>query len=213
MRVLHSRAARAVVFALGLGLVAGCSSKGKIETVSEVPTKPFPAQEFETFAFAHDAHQGKNARPIRAETTTLIHNAVASALEAKGYREVVDPAEADFLVEYVVALEEWLDIGRATAGGGFTAAETDPLVYGAYGGTRYDAYRMSYDNSLGTYSRPTAKILREGSIAVHLLDGEDGTLLWGATSTRLLKASDEERREAVVGKVVDHTLAALPPRN
>lgn len=195
-----------------VAILAACASKGEIKTVSDSVDEPFPAASYATFAFDHDTHQLADARPIRVETTNLLHASVAKALEAKGYREVSDKAEADFLVEYVVALEEWLDIGQVNANRGFTVSEANPTAYGAFGGSRWEPYAMTYDNARPDLTRPTAKLMREGSIAVHLLDPGDRHLLWGATSTKLLRRRDGERPAAAVQKVVDHTLSDLPGR-
>lgn len=207
MSKLATAACGALIAATAL---SACANKNKIETVQETSTG-FPASQFQTFAIDHDPHQLKDGRHLEESVGRMVHVSVVDALKQKGYVEVSDRSQADFLVEYVVGLEEWIELSEVVMNQTPATYDLTPRTYGTY--------EMPYMVPKGaemdvgpTLTRPTAKQLRQGSIAVHILSPDGRDTLWGATSTKLLNKADARHREAVVKSVVDHTLQDFPAK-
>lgn len=200
----------AVAAAMACGALAACSTDNRIKTVGEAASG-FPAAQYRTFAVDHDPHQLKDGRHLNEEIGQEVHVAVVRALKDKGYVEVANRDEADFLVEYVIGLEEWTEIDQVVMNQTPATYDMTPRTYGTYQAP-YMVPRGAEMDVGPTLTRPTAKQLREGSIAVHILSPDGKDTLWGATSTKRLGKKEQRHRDVVIRAVVDHTLQGFPAR-
>lgn len=209
MQGVRRGAAARVRFAILAVMVAACAGGPPIETVEDVPATGFPGA-FRSFAFDHDTHQLTDARPLSRDMTEMIHHAIAEAFRARGYVEAASRADADFLVEYVVALEEWIELGQVPASTLTDPADVEPYVYGRFGAADDAVVRDAMAGP--AMVRQTAEAMRAGSIAIHVLDPDEGFLLWGARSSKVIGRRDARNARAAVTEVVEHTLQSFPPR-
>jgi hypothetical protein len=120
-----------------------------------------------------------------------IHDAIDTALQAKGFAE--DAGAADFVVAFTVGLRDRVRVDHWGPYGGF---------YRPYG--RYGGFGMSY-------SQPLATNYTEGTLAIDVFDGQTRRPVWNGTATKIVNETDERPEE--IQRIVNAVLADFPPRS
>jgi hypothetical protein len=184
----------ALIAALGLALapLAACQSPGGNVTVLQSGTVAVPAGA--TYAW--------KPKPAGATTDPRVANdiiqerlttAIDTALAAKGFRRVADPAAAQLLVSYYVGLENRQETQVSSFGGGPTWCGFRGCAWGFYGPPTVDVDNVHYT---------------EGTLMVDLTDRASGKLAWRSTSQRRVDKSDAAQSE--LNAIVADMTKSLP---
>jgi hypothetical protein len=184
----------ALIAALGLALapLAACQSPGGNVTVLQSGTVAVPAGA--TYAWkpmpAGATTDPRVANDIIQERLTT---AIDTALAAKGFRRVADPAAAQLLVSYYVGLENRQETQVSSFGGGPTWCGFRGCAWGFYGPPTVDVDNVHYT---------------EGTLMVDLTDRASGKLAWRSTSQRRVDKSDAAQSE--LNAIVADMTKSLP---
>lgn len=184
--LLHATAITAAL------VLTGCQGAGgDVSVLSSSSVAPRPGA---SYAWAPVSNSG-DPRVANDIVDQRIRAAIDSALAAKGYRQVSDPASADLTVTYHVALQDRTEIRADTFG-------ADPVycgLRGCFGGWGY-------------YGAPTTTIRNidytEGTLLLDITDRASGQLAWRATSQRRVDQSDSD--QASLNAIVLDMTQSLP---
>lgn len=124
-----------------------------------------------------------------------IRGAIEANLTARGFQAVEDPADADFIVTYVVVMDEKL---RVTGGGATTI--------GGYG---YGRWPVGFG---GGYGASDVRDYQEATLIVDFLDPSSRELVWRGWGSGFIQTRDRDRGPALLQKGVDAVLGAFPPK-
>jgi hypothetical protein len=186
------------VVAASLAL-AGCAGPGG--NVSVMQSDAVSVRPGSTFAWAPGARPGQGDPRIDNDIVQgRIQNAIVSALTAKGYQQVSDPASADLLVTFHIGLQNRTDTRVDTFGGGPPPVACG--IRGCIGGFGW-----------GMYGAPMNVDVRninyvEGTMMLDLIDRPSNKLAWRATSQRRLDHGDAD--PATVNAIVADMVRSLP---
>jgi hypothetical protein len=168
-------------------VLSACSSSnsGPALQVSQNPEADLSG--FRTFDFTGDG----NVEGLEEEVLNIMGEAVAQALIDKGYQR--SSSNPDFLVEGFGSFE-----GRM---------EEEEIKQ------RYPSYFQRENEH--TFTRTTTVVTNweEGTLAIHVLDGESGTLVWSVTAEGAIEMSgnmDVMRERMATGAA--NVLADFPAR-
>lgn len=184
----------AILFA---SLLAAC--QGPAGNVSVLASDTAALRPGMTYAWGAASNDG-DARTDNGIVEQRLHTAVDQALQAKGYRPAANPASADLIVTYHVALEARRDFQVDTFG-------ADPVlcgIRGCFGGWGFYGY-----------GAPDATIREipyvEGQLLLDLTDRATGQLAWRATSQQRVDQNDATQ-ENLTAILLDMTkdLPGLP---
>jgi hypothetical protein len=176
--------------ALGLVTLVAC---GPSFTSDRDPSIPIPAAATWTWAGgAPDA-----ATNDQAGASDITHRRIQVAMEremaAKGYRKVADPAEANFVVRYGLALKVSTE---------YQTTSTGAAGYGGYGW----GYGYGYGGVSMSTTRPVE--IREGAFRVELRSrATDQTAWWGMIQDVV---ADQPPTEERIGTIVTATMREMP---
>jgi len=140
---------------------------------------------YETFAWL-PAPQTGDPRVDNAIIYNRVKDAVDTELEAKGYREVQNASEADFLVGYHIALDGRMDVQTVNSYYGYAWG---PWYYGGY----RDTYVRYYD---------------QGTMLIDIVDRRADELAWRGTAQAEVRQNADGRQ---IGEAVQKLLARFPP--
>lgn len=186
------------VVAASLALT-GCAGAGG--NVSVMQSDVVSVRPGSSFAWAPGAQPGQGDPRIDNDIVQgRIQNAVVSALTAKGYQQVSDPATADLLVSFHIGLQNRTDTRVDTFGGGPPPVACG--IRGCIGGFGW-----------GMYGAPMNVDVRninyvEGTMMLDLIDRPSNKLAWRATSQRRLDHGDSD--PATVNAIVTDMVRSLP---
>lgn len=168
---------------LMLVLVAGCAAPVRFEYNSA------PYRSWRTFAWkAPKMSTVRNPVLDSGILSSRVERAVRRVLTAAGYREVSEPAQADFLVTYHTTLQT-LEQGGPSVG----------FAYGTFG----PGYNTLFITQQGN------AVVREGSLILDVIDARNDTLVWRGWITRSLEQSNYSQQ--AVDHAVQRIFAKFPP--
>lgn len=121
-----------------------------------------------------------------------LKTAIDTALAAKGFRRVADPASAQLLVSYHVGLENRQET-RVSSFGGPTWCGVRGCAWGLYGPPMVDVDNVQYT---------------EGTMLLDLTDRATGKLAWRAMSQRRVDRGDAAQSE--LNAIVADMTRSLP---
>jgi len=127
-----------------------------------------------------------------------ISSALEKALVAKGYKYVIEPKSADFVVSYTIGSREEIRVDSypsMSAGYGMG----HPGHWG-WGGVYY-----------GTGSETRVRQYTEGMLAVDVFDVSDRRPVWHGVATKRINDSDRDNLDATIKAAVDAILTGFPP--
>lgn len=177
----HPVRAAAVVLSLALAVPAlsACETPGgKVTTLQSSSIAVAPGSTY-AWAAVDAAHRGSaDPRVANDIIQERLKTAVDTALAAKGFRQVSDPAQAQLLVAYHVGLQNQTETRVDTFGGGSVGAcgfRGCVGGWGLYGPPSVDVSNINYT---------------QGTVILDLMDRASGKLAWRATSEKRVDQND-----------------------
>ena len=184
---------------LSLWLMA-CTSSPKISSDFDA-SQDFSA--YRTFAWISDdpmlvtGSQGPS--PLVAER---IKNAIAGSLASKGFRQIEERAQADFVVQYSVGARSRIDQRQVEV----------MDFYGPHWGWGHQYYGGLYAPGTRRTETITEDYL-EGTLAIDVFDVQRRSPVWhGSASKRLSDAGVKGNSPERLREVTDQILASFPPQ-
>lgn len=177
MKALSAIAGVAVVVA-----VTGCS--GMRINSDFNPGANFSS--YETYTWLPAPESG-DPRLDNAIVFNRVKDAIDTELEAKGYREVANANQADFLVGYHIALDGRMDVQTVNSYYGYGYG---PWYYGGY----RDTYVRYYD---------------QGSMLIDIVDRRANELVWRGSAEAEVRQNADGRQ---IQEAVTRMLQRFPPQ-
>jgi len=146
---------------------------------------------------------------IVAETNRMVNplleghimSAVKDGLTAKGFRQVMIPENADFVVSFTVGSRDQIRV------------DTQPAMYGGYyaggGPGRWGWGSGYYGGFYGTET--TVRQYTKGMLAIDIFDVRERRPVWHAIATKTINESDRKKLVETVNMAVDSVLGGFPP--
>lgn len=128
-----------------------------------------------------------------------ITSALEKALVAKGYKYVIEPKNADFVVSFTVGSREEIKV------------DSYPSMSAGYG----RAYPRHWGWGSTYYGYDTETQVRqytEGMLAVDIFDVKERRPVWHGVATKRINASDRDNMDATIKAAVDAMMAGFPPQ-
>ena len=127
-----------------------------------------------------------------------IMRALESALEAKGYRKVSKPKNADFVLSFTIGSREKIRVDSyPSMSMGYSAGYPSHWRWGA-------AYHCcATDTNVRQYTK--------GILAVDVFDVRDRRPVWHGVASKTISESDREDQAATIKDAVDAILVGFPP--
>jgi hypothetical protein len=149
---------------------------------------------YHTFAIMRRQHQNVH-NPLVVQR---MEDAIRQDLVAKGYREVSDPASADFTVDFTVGSKERTDIN----------SYPEPYAALGWGGWGWGPGWWG-----GPYwgSSLDVRQVREGTLSVDVFDAHTRRPVWHGWAKKDLSRKDIDNSEEPIRKAVAAVLAKFPP--
>lgn len=191
----------ALVAAWGLPAVAQRTTPGGQVTV-KMPATAMPGKRFAFVPVPATTAPEQDARVQDAQFRARLQEALARALQAKGYTRVTQRAQADFLVAWRVGVRDLRDVVpvRAEPGGATPQAEI-----------RCSGDGCSQVVSRGDDGSPVVRYAKsdrvEGGLLVEALEPKSIRVVWRAVNTGTVTGKGEQARLDAVAR---QTLAQLP---
>lgn len=147
---------------------------------------------YKTYAWSAEA--SLQARPQNYQVNGLmekrIRNAITEQMASQGFK-LAEPAQADILINYHVAVDKKLEV------------DTFKVSYGA----RWNYWGWGVDH------HTTAREYKVGTLVVDIIDRTSNQLVWrGAKESRLRAKQTPEQRTESVNKTIAEILANFPPK-
>jgi len=167
-------------------LLAACATMSV--TSDKYPQADFSG--YRTFAWiaADPLIRPRNGQEISALTSRRIREAIESELAGKGYREVNDPAGANFVVAFTVGTRDRLDAES------YPAPFRGPWLWGWYG------------------NETDLRVYREGTLSIDIFDGATHQPVWHGRARKEITGSDVKDPEPVIKRAVTAILGKFPTR-
>jgi hypothetical protein len=163
-------------------------------SVQQSPTAPpTPGAAYAWAPVEPAAPAPSDPRLANEVTQERLHRAIDRTLKAKGYRPVADPAAAQLLVKYYVALKD-----RTPRAGGWGSTR---MLCGPYG-------CRPWQNTTGDPDPEPEAAFTEGKVVLELIDRASGTLAWRATLKRRL--DEDAGTQAGMNAIFDELAQSLP---
>lgn len=127
-----------------------------------------------------------------------IMNAVEAALVAKGYRQVEEPKNADFVLSFTVGSREKISVNSyPSMSMGYSTGYPGHWGWGA-------AYHCcATDTQVRQYTT--------GILAIDIFDVEERRPVWHGAASKTINDKDRENIEKTVKAAVDAILGGFPP--
>jgi hypothetical protein len=188
---------RSIGVALACVLLTGCATGFKA-THDHDPSHDF--SEYQTFAWISE-NPMKVGRTVQAPNPLLqprIMDAVEAALVAKGYRQVEDPKNADFVLSFTIGSREKISVNSYPSMSlGYSKGYPSHWGWGA-------AYHCcARDTQLRQYTT--------GILAIDVFDVEEHRPVWHGAASKTINEKDRENVEKTVKAAVAAILADFPP--
>jgi len=183
---------------LSLGLVAGCASTINA-TYDHDRANNF--SNYQSFAWI-SKNPMKVGEGIGAPNPLLqprITGAVEKALVSKGYEQVAEPLNADFVVSFTVGSRQEIKV------------DAYPSMSAGYG-RAYPGHWRWGGAYYGYGTETQVRQYTEGMLAVDIFDAKQRRPVWHGVATKTINASDRDNMEATIEAAVDAILAGFPPQ-
>ena len=128
-----------------------------------------------------------NVSPL---TIARIRTAITETLTGKGYAEINDPENADYVVAFTVGTRDKVDISSYPS---------------AYRGRWRWHDPWAYDMEIRTRN------YTEGSLAIDIFDGPSKQPIWHGWARKNIQQADIDDPETVIRQAVDAILSEFPP--
>ncbi len=178
------------ILAAGLLVAAGCAAGPWVRTDY---AKSYDFSRLRTYRWATPAADAPRTRP-GPDADKMVRGAVDRELQAKGYRKVSGDAPADFLVAYLLSVEQKVDARAVHA------------TYGYGRAWRHAGVGVTYET--GT----VVETYEEGTLLLDVVDAESEEAVWrGTAQSRVDRAAVDEKVRARIQDAVARILAKFPP--
>lgn len=181
-----------------LALVTGCASTFEA-SYDHDPANDF--NKYQSFAWIskNPMKVGQTVGAVNPLLEPRISSALEKALVAKGYKYVIEPKNADFVVSFTIGSREEIRVDSypsMSAGYG--------MAYPGHWGWGSMYYGASTETSVRQYT--------EGMLAVDIFDVKDRRPVWHGVATKRISESDRDDAAATIKAAVDAILAGFPPQ-
>lgn len=178
-------------------LVAGCATGFKA-THDHDSSHDFSG--YQTFAWISE-NPMKVGQTVQSPNPLLqprIMNAVEAALAAKGYRQVEEPKNADFVLSFTIGSREKISVNSyPSMSMGYSTGYPGHWGWGA-------AYHCcATDTQVRQYTT--------GILAIDIFDVEERRPVWHGAASKTINEKDRENIEMTVKAAVDAILGGFPP--
>jgi len=183
---------------ISLVLMTGCAS------TFEASYDHDPANDFSTYqSFAwiskNPMKVGKTVGAVNPLLEPRISSALEKALVAKGYKYVIEPKNADFVVSFTVGSREEIRVDSyPSMSAGYGMAHPGHWGWGSM------YYGVSTETSVRQYT--------EGMLAVDIFDVKERRPVWHGVATKRISEADRDDAAATIRAAVDAILAGFPPQ-
>lgn len=179
-----------------IALVAGCASTFEASYDHDSGND---FSKYQSFAWIskNPMKVGKGVGTVNPLLEPRITSALENALVSKGYKYVIEPEKADFVLSFTIGSREEISVSSyPTMSAGYGRAYPGHWGWGSvyYGGT---------ETRVREYT--------EGMLAVDIFDVKERRPVWHGVATKRISESDREEIEATVKAAVDAILAGFPP--
>lgn len=127
-----------------------------------------------------------------------ITSALEKALVAKGYKYVIEPKNADFVVSFTIGSREEIKV------------DSYPSMSAGYG-RAYPGHWGWGGMYYGVGTETQVRQYTEGMLAVDIFDVQARRPVWHGVATKRINDSDRENLEATIQAAVDAILVGFPP--
>jgi uncharacterized protein DUF4136 len=117
------------------------------------------------------------------------YDAIRAELTRKGFTYVMDPAEADFAVDFTIGASDRLDVRSYPS---------------PYGGSWFHAGWSGNQLDVNRY--------QEGTLSIEVFDARSRKAVWHGSATKELTQGDIANSRPVIGDAVTAVLANFPPK-
>ena len=180
-----------------LALLAGCASTFEA-SYDHDPANDFTNYQSFAWISKNPMKVGKGVNIANPLLEPRITSTLEKALAAKGYKYVIEPKNADFVVSFTVGSREEIKVDSypsMSAGYGMG----HPGHWG-WGGMYYG---YSTETKVRQYT--------EGMLAVDIFDVKDRRPVWHGVATKRINDSDRDNMDATIQAAVDAILTGFPP--
>jgi hypothetical protein len=169
-----------LLFALA-SVVAGCSTLHASSDYDR--TASF--KHYKTYAWMQREHAGiASALVVRRA-----HEAIDWELQRKGFQPALDPATADFIVDFTIGIRDRIDVQS------YPVAYRGPWLWGNwYYGKQLDVRQY-----------------REGTLAIDIFDAHEHQPVWSGRAQKQLSKSDLGATNTAIHEAATAVLEQFPP--
>ena len=180
-----------------LVLIAGCASTFEA-SYDHDPANDF--KKYQSFAWIskNPMKVGKGVNVANPLLEPRITSTLEKALAAKGYKYVIEPKDADFVVSFTIGSREEIKV------------DSYPSMSAGYGMGRPGHWgwgSMYYGYGTETQVRQYT----EGMLAVDIFDVKERRPVWHGVATKRINDSDRDDMDATIRAAVDAIVAGFPP--
>ena len=192
-----SRRLELLVLVAATWLIGGCAAGFKA-THDHDPGHDFAG--YQTFAWI-STNPMKVGQVVQSPNPLLeprIMNAVENALSAKGYRQVQEPENADFVLSFTVGSREQISVDSyPSMSMGYSRG------YPGHWGWGSAYYCCATDTQVRQYTT--------GILAIDVFDVKEHRPVWHGVASKKINDKDRENVDSTVRAAVDAILAGFPP--
>jgi len=189
---------RFVLAVLSLVVLSGCASTFEA-SYDHDSANDF--SKYQSFAWIskNPMKVGKGVNVANPLLEPRISSALEKALGAKGYKYVIEPKDADFVVSFTIGSREEIKVDSyPSMSAGYGAA------YPGHWGWGRTYYGVGAETQVRQYT--------EGMLAVDIFDVKDRRPVWHGVATKRINDSDRDNLEATIQAAVDAILTGFPPQ-
>jgi len=184
---------------LSLALLSGCASTFEA-TYDHDAGNDF--SNYQTFAWIskNPMKVGQSVAAVNPLLEPRISSALEKALVAKGYKYVIQPKNADFVLSFTIGSREEIKV------------DSYPSMSAGYGmghpghwgwGGMYYGYGVGTETQVRQYTK--------GMLAVDIFDVKERRPVWHGVATKTIRESDRDEMDVTIKAAVDAILAGFPP--
>jgi len=187
-----------------LGIVALIAVLSGCASTFEASYDHDPANDFDKYqSFAwiskNPMKVGQSVGAVNPLLEPRISSALEKALVAKGYKYVIEPKNADFVVSFTVGSREEIKV------------DSYPSMSAGYG-RAYPSHWGWGGMYYGVGTETSVRQYTEGMLAVDIFDVKDRRPVWHGVATKRISEADREDAAATIQAAVDAILAGFPPQ-
>jgi hypothetical protein len=169
------------LLAAGLA-VAACSTTTHVITDYDRGAR---FSDFHSFTMIERPHPGTDNPLVERRTA----DAIRAQLTSRGFTYVVDPAQADFAVDFTIGSSDRLDVRSSPT------PVAGPWFHGGSWGSQVDVQQY-----------------QEGTLAIDVFDARSRKAVWHGSAGKRLSQSDLANSHAIIRDAVTAVLAGFPPK-